>query len=276
MGKKIIFLDIDGTLTEPGSNEPPASAVEAIRRARENGHYVYLCTGRNYDMLKPLLKYGFDGFIGSSGGYIVHQGKVIYDCPMTEEQKQTALQVLKKNSVFRTVECLDGSFTDEGLKEFLRKHASEGANSELLRWREQIEKNLNIRPMEEYSGQPVYKIVLMCQDRTQLQEPEQILGKEFAFCIQSQDSYGFVNGELINRSFDKGQAVRRVYSYLQIPQEETIGFGDSMNDCEMMEEAACGICMENGAAALKNLADEICPKVSEDGIYKAFSRHGLI
>ena len=30
MKRKIIFLDIDGTLTQPGSNEPPESAVWAI------------------------------------------------------------------------------------------------------------------------------------------------------------------------------------------------------------------------------------------------------
>ena len=39
MEKKVIFLDIDGTLTEPGCNEPPGSAVRAIEKAREQGHY---------------------------------------------------------------------------------------------------------------------------------------------------------------------------------------------------------------------------------------------
>ena len=42
MNRKIIFLDIDGTFIGMGQTEPPASAVEAIRRARENGHLVYL------------------------------------------------------------------------------------------------------------------------------------------------------------------------------------------------------------------------------------------
>ena len=67
MKPKAIFLDIDGTLTEPGTNVPPASALEAIRRAQEAGNYVFLCTGRNYAMLSPLLKYGFDGVVASSG-----------------------------------------------------------------------------------------------------------------------------------------------------------------------------------------------------------------
>ena len=65
---KLIFVDIDGTLTPAGTNVPPDSALLAIRKAQQAGNRVLLCTGRNVDMLKPLLKYGFDGIIGSSGG----------------------------------------------------------------------------------------------------------------------------------------------------------------------------------------------------------------
>lgn len=43
---KIIFLDVDGTLVDYESNLPD-SAVMAIRKARENGHKVYISTGRS-------------------------------------------------------------------------------------------------------------------------------------------------------------------------------------------------------------------------------------
>lgn len=161
MGKKLIFLDIDGTLTKAGSNEVPESALKAVRSAQKKGHYVFLCTGRNYAMLSPLLPLGFDGAIASSGGYIFCGEKVIYDCPMTQEQRELAMNVFSKNKVFRTVECRDGSYTDEGFKEFLRENVRQGGSSELLRWREQIEHDLNILPMKQYKGQPVYKMVLM-------------------------------------------------------------------------------------------------------------------
>lgn len=275
MKKKIVFLDIDGTLTEPGSNEPPDSAVKAIRKARENGHYVFLCTGRNYDMLVPLLKYGFDGVVASSGGYIRCGEETIYDCPMTERQKLEAMEILEKNEIFRTLECLDGSYTDEGFKDFL-KHNSGNGNSELLRWREQIEKNLNIRPMGEYKGQPVYKIVIMGRSEEQLEEPRRALSDGFSFCIQEKNKQGFINGELVNRKFDKGKGVERVCAYLGIPVEDSIAVGDSMNDREMLEAAGIGICMENGSRELKELADEICPSVKEDGIWKVFSAHYLM
>ena len=276
MDKKIIFLDIDGTLTEPGCNEPPQSAIEAIHKAQGKGHYVYLATGRNYDMLSPLLQYGFDGVIASAGGYILHGDTVLYDCPMTEEQKERAMKVLKENDIFQTIECKEGSFTDEGFHKFLKEHAGEGANSEMLRWREQIEKRLHVRPLSEYEGQPVYKIVVMCKEKSQLIRAERTLGEEFEFCIQSEEQYGFVNAEIINRKFDKGMAVRRVCNYLHVLNKDTIAFGDSMNDKEMLETAGLSICMKNGNAVLKTVADDICPSVVDDGIYRAFEKYELL
>lgn len=38
MNSKLLFLDIDGTLTPPGRNDPPESAMEAIRAAQKAGH----------------------------------------------------------------------------------------------------------------------------------------------------------------------------------------------------------------------------------------------
>lgn len=275
MEQKIIFLDIDGTLTEPGHNEPPESAIWAVKKAQEEGNYVVLCTGRNYAMLSPLLSYGFDGVVASSGGYIECQGEVVYDCPMTEQQQQSVLSVLEENGVYRTVECMEGSYTDEGFKDFLRSHAGEGSNSELLRWREQIEASLNILPMKEYKGQPVYKVVVMSPSMGQLEQPQKLLAEDFAFCIQDGDMGGFINGEVVNRKFDKGKAVERVCRYFGLPVQNSVAIGDSMNDREMLEAAGLSICMENGSEGLKRLADDICPSVKEHGIREAFLKHHL-
>lgn len=276
MKKRIIFLDIDGTLTEPGSNEPPESAVLAVRRAQGKGHLVFLCTGRNYDMLSPLLRYGFDGVIASSGGYIVCGDEVVYDCPMTEKERETVMEVLERNGIFRTVECVDGSYTDEGFKEFLEQNADSGGNSELLRWRRQIEQTLHIRPMAEYKGQPIYKAVMMFRSEEQLTEPREALGGAFDFCIQESDKYGFLNGELLKKEYNKGTALKKVCAYYGVPVEDSIAYGDSMNDLEMMEAAGISVCMENGSAKLKEIADDICPAVLENGLYQSFEKYGLL
>ena len=275
MSKKIIFLDIDGTLTEPGSNEPPASALEAIKNARKAGNLVFLCSGRNYGMLSPLLQYGFDGAVASAGGYIVCGDQVIYDCPMTEEQKIKVMKTLKENGVFRTAECVDGAYADECLEDFLKESFGKSGSSELLRWREMIKKSFHIRPMKEYAGQPVYKFVVMSPSMDNLNQSKTVLEKEFQFCIQD-DSRGFVNCEIINRKFNKGMGVKRVCEYYQIPISDSVGFGDSMNDKEMLETVGLSICMENGSEAVKKIADEICPPVTEDGLWKSFQKHHLM
>ena len=276
MNQKLIFLDIDGTLCVPGSNVPPTSALEAIRKARAAGHLVFLCTGRNLGMLSPLLGYGFDGVVGSSGGYVTCGDTVIYDCPMTPEQQETAMEVLNRNGVFRTVECRDRSYTDEGFKEFLKEKARRDSNSEVLRWREQIEKDLGILPMAAYKGDPIYKMVLMCEDRTQLDEPVAVLSNDFAIVIQDDTSKGYVNGEMVLRCFDKGQAIRRVCDHFGLPLSDTFGYGDSMNDLEMIEVVGHSVVMANGSDTLKAMADEVCPAVADDGLYASFRRNGLI
>ena len=271
---KLIFLDIDGTLVRAGENTPPDSALKAIRAAQAKGNKVFLCTGRNPDMLKPLLKFGFDGYVGAAGGYVVVDDEVIYDQPMTKEDTELALELLHKNGVFCTVEGVDGSWGDENLGEFL---AGQGeGNSEIERWRKALSESLNILPMKEYDGRPVYKIVIMCMNWGQLEGAKAALEKDFAFCIQDVPAHGCLNGELINRAYDKGRGVLRICEHLGIPVSDTYGFGDSMNDREMIETVGTSVCMENGSQTLKELSDMVCPSVSDDGLYKAFLQLGLI
>ena len=273
MPQKLIFVDIDGTLTAPGSNTPPDSALEAIQAARALGHKVYLCSGRNPDMLSPLLRYDFDGFIGSAGGYVVSDGKVLFDCPMTEAQRDTAMRLLQENGVFRTVEAKDATFGDESLGDFLSS-AGEG-NSEIERWRRALADSLNIRPMREYDGRPIYKVVFMCSTAAQLVPAREALESEFHFVVQDVAAHNCLNGELINRRFDKGTGVRCVADALGVPLADTVGFGDSMNDLEMIETVGVSVCMENGSPALKARSDLVCPAVEADGLAWAFRKLGL-
>ena len=274
MDNKLIFLDVDGTLTLPGRNDPPESALRAIREVQAGGHRVFLCTGRNCDMLRPLLRYGFDGAVASSGGYVFLGDRVLYDCPMTEEQNDLALRLFAENGVLRTIEAKDASYCDAGMGEFLR--SASGGNSELLRWREALEKELGIRPMREYDGRPIYKVVFMCSEVSQLAPAIESLEQEFYFLVQDMAGAGCLNGELVNRKFDKGLGIRRVCEALGVPLEDTIGFGDSMNDLEMIETVGVSVCMENGSPALKKKSDLVCPPVAEDGLAWAFRKLGLV
>ena len=64
---KYIFLDIDGTLYSSATNETPESALRAIHKARQNGHKVFLCTGRSLAEIVTYLEYDIDGYILAAG-----------------------------------------------------------------------------------------------------------------------------------------------------------------------------------------------------------------
>lgn len=276
MKRKIIFLDIDGTLLAMGQTEPPSSALEAIRRARQNGHQVYLCTGRNYAMLSPILKYGFDGVVANAGGYILCGEEVIYDCPMEEALRERTLRILGEHGVFRMLETQDAVYIDQEVRSFMDRDAVNGSSSELKRWKEAMETEMNLHPLAEYRGEPAYKIVVMCEDEKRLTEAYGYLQEDFILCLQDFTKNGFANGELVNRQFSKGEAVRRVCEHLGILIEDSFGFGDSMNDKEMIESAGIGLCMADGNEWLREIADDICPPAKEDGLYRMFEKYGLI
>ena len=274
MKKKLIFLDIDGTLTPAGSNYPPESALKAIRTAQAAGHQVFLCTGRNPDMLAPVLSYGFEGAVACAGGYVFAGDRVLFDCPIPDEQRDLALTLMQESGVFRTVEAVDATFGDENLGDFLAQ-AGEG-NSELVRWRKALAEQLNIRPMGEYDGRPIYKIVFMCTEAKQLEPVRNALEKDYNFVVQDVAACNCLNGEMINRAFDKGRGVRIVAETLGFAIEDTIGFGDSMNDLEMIETVGTSVCMENGSPKLKAISDLVCPSVEDNGLAWAFEKLGLI
>ena len=50
---------------------------------------------------------------------------------------------------------------------------------------------------------------------------------------------------------------------------DTVAFGDSMNDIEVVQEAGIGVAMGNAVDALKKVADYVTAPIGEDGIYKA-------
>lgn len=68
MDKKLIFFDIDGTLIPEGDTEITKSAVEAIKRAQENGHLCFINTGRPIGTVSSnIMDVSFDGYICGCG-----------------------------------------------------------------------------------------------------------------------------------------------------------------------------------------------------------------
>lgn len=273
MDKKLIFLDIDGTLTASGAAAPPDSALSAVRRAQRAGHTVLLATGRNLGVLAPLLRLGFDGAIACAGGYVFCGERVLFDCPMTDHDRDEALRLFRAHGIVRTLEAKDVCYCDEDMDEFLASVSA--PDSALVRWHRAFRAQFDIRPMREYDGRPLYKMMYTCAGEDALSPVRAALSDRFRFVTQEAFSAACLSGEIIDRRFSKASGVRCAAEALGFSLVDTIGFGDSMNDYEMIETVGLGVCMENGCDALKRISGLVCPAVEDDGLARAFAQLGL-
>ena len=64
--------------------------------------------------------------------------------------------------------------------------------------------------------------------------------------------------------------------HYHIDRSEAVAFGDGNNDLEMLKAVGHGIAMGNASDELKEIAEEVCGHVAEDGIYYYCKEHGMI
>ena len=78
MKHKIIFFDVDGTITNYKDGTIPQSTKNSIKKLLDNGFKVVAATGRPLSMCHELVKIGIDTFITANGAYVTHQGSCIH------------------------------------------------------------------------------------------------------------------------------------------------------------------------------------------------------
>lgn len=67
-----------------------------------------------------------------------------------------------------------------------------------------------------------------------------------------------------------------VLRHFHASKDQAFGFGDSMNDMEMLKACGHSIAMGNAAPEVKGTADYITDDFDHDGIYNALEYYGLI
>ncbi len=118
--QKIIFLDIDGTLVDDNGIIPD-SAKLAVRKARSNGHFVFLCTGRSKSILFPeVLEIGFDGIVGAAGGYIELNGEVLFHEVIKKNNLQLVVDYFNQHEIEFFLETNEGLFASKSCKDSIR------------------------------------------------------------------------------------------------------------------------------------------------------------
>ena len=126
----------------------------------------------------------------------------------------------------------------------------QNGSSELLRWREAIEQRLQMQPMRDYGGEPVYSVVCMSPTRAQL-DKAMAECSEFDFVLMDDRQHDIVNAETANRRYNKGSGIKQVCAAIGVDPADSICFGDSLNDLPMFAAAGFSVCMGNGGGGGK-------------------------
>ena len=277
MKRKSIFLDVDGTLVSGHATMNP-KVVEAINRARQNGHYVFICTGRNKTGIKyELAKADFDGIIASAGSYIEIDNKVIHSVYFNKLLVDKISKVFDENNIYYNYECTDVTYMSKKMVElFIGGVNFESGNIELEKMMKEEFKKFSIQDLSLYNNQDIHKICFIATDQNDVERAKKQLGDDVNMVIHDIFDATTINGELISKVDNKATAIKQVIDYLGIDKKDTIAFGDSMNDYEMINFVECGIAMGNACKELKEVASRVCRSVDADGIYYEFIELGLI
>ena len=269
-------MDIDGTLVSAFSS-PTQAVGEAIRNTRANGHLVFLSTGRNLAIIgQDVLSVGFDGLVASAGAYVAVGDTILLDQILPEELVQECLGIFHDLEMFCRIETAEGIYTDLQMEELLRSASPEPHNSELIRMQKEIEAGIQMRQYKDYPGQGAYKLCFTSCSLEPVQEAEKALGDRFEFVVHPYGgSTTCFNGEIIPKGVDKGRGIELICQHLGVQIEDTIAFGDSMNDAAMLKRAGVAIAMGNASDEVKALADIVCEDVDHDGVALELHRMSL-
>ena len=280
MRQSILFFDIDGTLIGP-SKRVTKNTEEGIKKARANGHKTFLCTGRApVSIMKSIRDIGFDGIISSAGGFVSIDGKYIFENFINQYVLSEVMLLFTNAKILFSLETKDALYQTPGVQDFFEKKQAnilEG-NLELARFLEE-RRNEEVRlPISEFNilQTKVTKVCFIAEDKLAFYDCVKYLSEFFNIVIFSKETDDFINGEIILKNCTKGDAMKRAVAYLGGDMKDTIAFGDSMNDFQMISEAAYGVVSYLAPDKLKAIADDTFEEPDDDGIFKCLQRLGLI
>ena len=261
MQKKVLFFDIDNTILTR-TNEIPESTFCAFEKLHENGHLLFVNTGRSraYVQDPKLLSLGFDGFITGCGTMIEYRGEIIKDSRLDIDLVEHTVNTLRRYKIRPILEGKEYLYFDES--EFGKDPYGMKLKRELGDRRLTIE--------HEWRKWEIYKYA--CDTTGADRDPcFEELKEYYDFMIHNERGV-----EIVPKGCHKGVGILDVCEYLGVDVKDTIAFGDSANDIGMLKTAGIAVVVGNGSDAAKAHADYVTRDLLDDGIYHACEYLNLI
>lgn len=259
MVPKAVFLDIDGTLIM-GPRGPFDDDLAAIGRARQQGHFVFLNTGRSLAVVPPALAAApwVDGIVAGGGSHVllVKGGRLetVYHVWVDEAD----LRAVSAFYLAHPKWCIFEGETEvyaippKGKPEYPMAieesyHIIEDAGD--FRGR--------------YAGAVVTKITM---DGRVTAGEAALFGDRFNTFYLGGYSEAVIGGE------SKARGMEIALEALGIPPDRSVAIGDSANDLEMIRRAGTGVAMGNACDELKRAAAWITAPCGRGGVARALEK----
>lgn len=254
---KIIFFDIDGTLIDPATGNISPKTVETLQRLEEKGILRGIVTGRPPASLPDFGALHFDVMATFNGSLCYTDREIIYEKPIEPEEVQQVLQnaaALGRPVSVAVRSRLAANGVEQDLADYYRV-----AGLQLTK----------AADFDDALRENVYQIMLSYRPG----DEEAILRgtKKLKIALSWERA-----ADVIPISGGKGAAIRQILRHFGLDSSQAMAFGDNHNDMEMLRAVGTGVAMGNATKALKEIADDVCEAVSEDGIYHYCLHHGLI
>lgn len=265
MKKRLLFLDLDGTLLND-AKEITEGNRQALERTLQQGHGVIITTGRPLkSALAQAVRLGLD----KPGCYVIaYNGAVIYDWG---KQDKVFFRALAQESVIRvfaqanklgehvqTYDSFDVLVEKRGDDDTVRRYC----NAVGMTYRVIGDVRTDLRE------DPVKCLVINYEKKDGLLQMQSWIRENVPQmdCFFSSDYLL----EVVPKGMNKGEAVKMLCSMLDVEIENAVACGDAANDLAMLKAAGIGVAMQNAAEEVKAAADYITTRDNNhDGVAEA-------
>lgn len=266
---RAVFIDFDGTYADHGI--VPDEHVAAVLEARDNGHLVFLCTGRPLSMIPSGVLDGvFDGLVAAAGGYVCLGGQVLSDVRFPQSLGDRLVSLLDEHDVVYILEAPTLTYVRSGTEQRLEQLLSSAVKSE------QGPRDIldRIEVVDSFIGVSFSKATCFASS-VALVDIQHEIADLVGLLPSSLPDLGPGAGEFYLPHVTKAVGIEVVQRHLGIDTDDIIAIGDGHNDLEMIAHAGVGIAVDVAPEEVQAAASMIIPGPADLGLLTAFTRLGL-
>ncbi|MBQ0099765.1 MAG: Cof-type HAD-IIB family hydrolase [Firmicutes bacterium] len=265
MKYELFITDYDGTLGSIDTID--SETVSAIKDYQRKGGKFVVCTGRSYHSIVPILnKYGITGDIITFQGAEISSidgENIIYDGEVDKYLLIEMIEKLKKEEVSCGVYIggyIHYEFANEEMRAYLG-YVGVGAKQVESLKDTLLSVNKNVKKM------------VVLGEKNKIESLRDKYSKEYTGKLIVNTSSANIM-EVINPQNSKGEGVKRIAKYYNIPLSKVITVGDSLNDIELVRGEWHGVAVGDAVDELKKNAKEVTLPFKDNPIKFLLDKYG--